>query len=260
MKLGDLQAAFASNVFSPTTMELASNSALTDRIRGGRLGPAERLHIYRRNIYAALRGAIGDLYPVVKAVVGDAFFAAAVDEFIRATPSQSGDLNEFGAGLAAFIERYAPADDLPYLSDVAKMEWAWHLAFHAADAGALDLVRLAAVPAESHAMLKFSLHPTAHLLSSTFPLFDIWRVNQAEYKGDMQLDWQTSGDRLLVFRPDVEVQMHQLDQASFVFLSAIEAGRTLEAAAGEALAVDAQFQLQTRLIEFVQMKLVVDFS
>jgi hypothetical protein len=260
MKLGDLQIAFCNNMFSPTTSQLASKSMLTDRIRGGHLSPADRLSIYRHNVFSNLRGALSDLYPIIENVVGKAFFAAMADYFIRVTPSCSGDLNLFGAEFAAFIKAYTPASDLPYLVDVAKMEWAWHCAFHAADANALDLARLASVPAESHALLKFKLHPSAQLLASPFPLFDIWRVNQPEYEGDMQLDWKTAGDHLLVFRPDVEVEMRQLDAASFAFLSALCEGHTLEVAASNGFAVDEQFPLQTKLIEFVQMNLVVDFS
>jgi hypothetical protein len=260
MKLGDLQIAFCNNMFSPTTSQLASKSMLTDRIRGGHLSPADRLSIYRHNVFSNLRGALSDLYPVVKKIVGETFFAAMADYFIRVTPSRSGDLNEFGAEFAGFIKAYTPASDLPYLVDVAKMEWAWHCAFHAADANALDLARLASVPAESHAALKVKLHPSARLLASPFPLFDIWRVNQPEYEGDMQLDWKTAGDHLLVFRPDVEVEMRQLDAASFAFLSALCDGGSLEAATGKALTMNEQFPLQTKLIEFVQMNLVVDFS
>jgi hypothetical protein len=252
MKLGDLQIAFCDTMFSPAALQLTpqrvSESMLTDHVRGGRLSPADRLNIYRHNVFSNLRGALSDLYPVVKKTVGDTFFAAAADNFIRVTPSRSGDLNLFGAEFAAFIKAYAAASDLPYLVDVAKMEWAWHCAFHAADANALDLARLASVPEELHAALKFKLHPSAQLLASPFPLFDI------------QLDWETAGDHLLVFRPDVEVEMRQLDAASFTFLSAVSVGNTLEGAANKAFAADEQFPLQTKLIEFVQMNLVVDFS
>jgi hypothetical protein len=260
MKLGDLQIAFCNNMFPPTTLQLASKSMLTDCIQGGHLSPAERLSIYRHNVFSNLRGALSDLYPIVKKIVGGTFFAVMADYFIRVTPSRSGDLNEFGAEFAAFIKAYTPASDLPYLVDVAKMEWAWHCAFHAADVNALDLARLASVPAESHAALKFALHPSAQLLASPYPLWNIWRVNQPEYEGYMQLDWKTPGDQLLVFRPDVEVEMRQLDATSFAFLSALRDGDSLDAAAEKAFAVDEQFPLQVKLIEFVQMNLVVDFS
>lgn len=257
MRLDELQRAFSDDVFSAAS---DSASRVAAEIHGGKLGAAKRLAIYRHNVFSALRGALADLYPVTKAIVGAAFFEAAGDAFIRVTPSLSGDLNNFGAGFADFIKGYAPARELAYLPDVARMEWAWHLAFHAQNARALDLARLAAVPAEAHAQLKFLLHPSSQLMQSVYPLFDIWRVNQPDYAGDMQLNWDQGTEHLLIFRADVEVEMHKLDAGSFTFLSRVGEGGTLEAAAEAALEVDAAFPLQARLAEYVQMGLVVDFS
>lgn len=53
------------------------------RVRAG-------LDIYRNNVFYSLGQALGDIYPVIKALVGDEFFGAMAREFVRAGPRRSG--------------------------------------------------------------------------------------------------------------------------------------------------------------------------
>ena len=73
---------------------------------------------------------------------------------------------------------------LAYLPDVARLEWAWHRAFHAADRAPLALERLAAVPPERYGQVRFRLHPSAQFIASDYPLLRIWEVNQPAYAGE----------------------------------------------------------------------------
>jgi len=57
---------------------------------------AARVSIYRNNVYSNYRNALRASYPVVCRLVGRAFFDTAVDAFVRARPSTSGDLNAYG--------------------------------------------------------------------------------------------------------------------------------------------------------------------
>ena len=82
---------------------------------------AERLAVYRNTVRTNYRNALGATYAVVQRLVGAPFFNAAVDAFVSEYPSTSGDLNDYGAQVADFIEGYAPARDLPYLPDVARL-------------------------------------------------------------------------------------------------------------------------------------------
>src|ERR1700693_4340650 len=85
---------------------------------------AERIAIYRRTMFTNYRNALGATYPVVQKLVGTFFFEAAVAEFVRACPSRSGDLNAYGDTFGVFLAGFPPAADLPYLGDVARLEWA----------------------------------------------------------------------------------------------------------------------------------------
>lgn len=226
-------------------------------IRGGKLPVLRRLEIYRHNVYSNLRGALKDIYPVVLSVVGEAFFHTAADACIAVYPSRGGDLNQFGGHWAAFLASYPHAASLPYLADVARLEWAWHQAFHASDAPPFDFARLADIPADEHGKLGFLLHPTVGLVRSEYPLLRIWQVNQAHYQGEMAVDWQVGGDFLIVRRDELNnVVIASIANAEFAFLDALSRHANLEDATASARAVDSAFDLPACLIRAVQSGLI----
>ena len=79
--------------------------------------------------------------------------------WIVAQPSPSGDLNDYGGAFADFLAAYPHAVELPYLADVARLEWLVQAVYYAADAGPADLSALAATPPERCGELRFALAP-----------------------------------------------------------------------------------------------------
>jgi hypothetical protein len=183
------------------------------------------MEIYRGNVLANRRGALRASYPVVLRLVGDAFFDEAAAQYAGRTPSRSGDLHEYGDAFANFLEGYAHARSLPYLADVARLEWACHDCSHAADAGAFDFAALARVPAERHAGLRFLLHPAARLLRSSHPVVAIHAANQPGRDGTPAR--REGGDHALVYRRGLEVAVESLDPAEWAFLARLAEGATL---------------------------------
>ena len=186
----------------------------------------------------------------------------AADQFARLHPSRSGDLNQFGSELAGFLGTYPHASDLPYLFDVARLEWAWHEAFHAGDTPPFDLARLAVIPAEEYGALRFKLHPTVRLIQSHFPILRIWQVNQPAFTGEMAVDWDGPSESLLIHRDTVDgasVLIERVSGAAHAFLHALVQQSTLEEAAARALDKDTTFDLQGFLLESVQSGVIIDF-
>jgi hypothetical protein len=227
-------------------------------IRAGPLSAARRIEIYRHNVFSTQRGALADLYPITRRIVGAAFFDHLADAFIRVTPSPAGDLNQFGREWSAYLAAHKDVAELPYLPDVARLEWHWHGAFHAADAAAFDVARLASVPAEQHGALRFQCNPATVLMTSRFPLFNIWQVNQPDYAGEMTIDWEVPGDHLVISREGVECTLRVVAPAEYAFLQALLAGEPLEAAADAGFAGDDEFDLQSTLIEAIRSQLITD--
>lgn len=89
---------------------------------------------YRNNVAVSLGQALGRRFPVIQRLVGDEFFAALARAYLAADPPRSPVLMEWGAGFADFLAGFRPLAGWPFMADVARIEWARGLAFHAADA------------------------------------------------------------------------------------------------------------------------------
>jgi hypothetical protein len=218
--------------------------------RAGSAGGAERMAVHRRSVFANYRTALAATYPVVHRLVGTPFFEAAVDGFVHAHPSRSGDLNLYGAAFGEFLAGYAPAADLPYLADVARLEWTIDEVNRAADSTpAPDIVlgALAIVPAERAPALGLRVAPSCRLIRSEFPILRIWKVNQPEYSGDDRVALDEGADRLVVRRDARGIVLERISSGLFAWLEALSAGAPLAPAIESACGADAAFDLGAAL-------------
>ena len=252
--LSELQRGFAAATVFGDSTALASLG-----VRDHRLGAAERMAIYRNNVFANYRKALSATYPVVQALVGRAFFGAAVEIFVRAHPSTRGDVNRYGGALARFLASYPPAHGLPYLPDVARLEWAIDQAAIAAEAGALDLESLAAVAESALGSLRFDLHPSARFVVSPYPIFRIWQANQPGHESDEPVDLGEGRDRLLVVRGVDGVWIDRLTPGAYAFLVALGRNLALSDAVERAATADAAFDLGDALRRYIAARAIVAF-
>lgn len=226
--------------------EAAVLEVLEEDVRRGR----RRLAAYRRGIFGNLCNALLTSYPVVSRIVGLAFFREAARRYILANPSRSGDLNDYGESFAGFIGGYPHARELPYLADVARLDWLVQATRHAADRSPVDLAILASIPAERYGDLVFELDPTCSRMDSAWPVHAIWQVNQEDYLGDMRVDFSRGG-RVLLRRDMGVVSIESLSAAEATFLDALASRTPLARATATALQADAGFDFGARLQEWM---------
>ncbi|ALL13137.1 DNA-binding domain-containing protein [Caulobacter henricii] len=146
------------------------------------IGPA--FEIYRNNYRQGLARALAQSFPVVQLLVGDAFFGAMALEYVELTPPTSRLLRAYGETFADFIGRFAPAATVPYLADVAKLEFALVQSFYADDLEDEPIRDLAAIGVESQLQWRSS----TQLIGSQYPIVSIWRAHIAGEHLD-GLDW-----------------------------------------------------------------------
>ena len=268
--LRELQQAFAEAVLAPdgTAPDFGiagpagvGDVAATARNAGvaGSTHAADRIGIYRNAMRANYRNALRASFPVVLRLVGEPFFHAAVDAFARAHPSASGDLNVYGHAFGDFLAGYPHAAGLPYLADVARLEWAVDEAQRAADGSPAPdqvLAALAATAPERLPTLRLQLDPSCRLVASEYPVLHIWRANQArgvdddgagQEEGDDRVSLDEGGDLFLVRRGDEGVTLVRVGAGEHAFLVALAAGLRLGAALDAAQRADAGFDLGATL-------------
>ena len=253
--LRELQLGFAATVLD------GAEGDFDRHVRAAGLSGARRLGVYRNNALLSLTGALEAVYPVVRRVVGEGFFQYAAAQYIARHPSRSGDLHEFGEHFPAFLQSFAPAADLVYLPDVARLEWMYHQVFHAAGHRPLDLAALAQVPVERQGELRFQLHPATRLLESAFPILRIWQVNQNGYGGDATVDLSEGGVKLLmVRRENLEIEFLPLEDGEFDLLRALAGDCDFTTACERAMAAQPTLDLPACFHRHVSQGVLVAFQ
>lgn len=244
--LRDIQDRFTQAIFDTEA------ARIDDVVLGGALAPADRLDIYRNNVLVNYRNALRDTYPALVRLVGDEFFNAATRRYARTHPSQSGDLHDYGETFADFLERFEPARALPYLPDMARLEWAMHRVFHAADALAVSPADFSGLAEARMPALRLLLHPATRLLSSIYPVLRIWQVCQpGQERSETSVDVDEGGQCLLVIRRDYAVHLELLSSGEYALLVSLQAGNTLGAAVEAALRAQSDFDLGAGLARHV---------
>lgn len=187
------------------------------------------LRIYRNNVVYSLVQALRAQFPLVEKIVGAAFFGALARDHVLASPPREAALTFYGTSLPEFIAASPACSALPYLPDIARLELLCQYALHAADADALDPQRLAALAPEALEDARFTLHPSAALIASRYPLEQIRQTALREDAPALQL---TAGqpEHLLVYRPFVEVLVAALDPPAFLLLRQLQQELTLSEA------------------------------
>ncbi len=126
-----------------------------------------------------------------------------------------------------------------YLIDIARFEWAYVDALNAADATTLELHQLAS--ALDAGNLTFTFQPSTRLLRSPFPVLAIWQAHQGD--DDRAVDLSAGEDRLLIHRPQMQVEILQLEVAQYAFVQELYHGEPLARALDHAMSIDAGFDL-----------------
>ena len=206
----------------------------------------ERMDIYRRAIFANYRKAMAATYPTVQRILGDAIFAATVDAYVRAQPSASGDLNDYGDTFGAFLARHPPVEALPCLPDVARLEWAIDEVNRAAE-GSLSpervLEALAAVAPERLPGITLRLAPRCRLVTSDHPIMSIWQGRASAHADDPRAPTNVAADKLAVRRDPDGIVVERMPGGDFAWLAALAAGAPLAAAIDAAQQADPAFDL-----------------
>ncbi len=239
--LHEIQQAFASGVLN-TELQTVIVSALVTK----KADPADRFSIYRGNVRAIWRNALSGAYPVLLQLLGEDFFDFLARDYGRLYPSQSGDLNRFGAQFSEFLRATNTLDDYPYCPAVAELEWRVHCAYYARDCAPLSLARLLQEQGSAVQECRLKLHPSVSLFNSSFAAVDIWLAHQGDEVEPLAVPL-TQASRAVIVRPEWQVEVVSVDAAAYAALQALESGDTLGMALEAALASDPQFDVANQL-------------
>lgn len=236
--LGKFQNDFANHLLGEDKLPLG--------LSGSQASLSRRLSVYRNNVFYSLTNALGDLYPVVRQLVGEEFFRHLARHYLIKSPPARASMVHLGSDFPNFLEQDELETGLDYLADVARLELARHESFHARNCKAPEPETFQQLGVEKLMSCRFSLHPSLRLLKSRWAVHSIWAAHQDEQKdlGFVQLE---EPEAALVIRPETNPLIYAVEPALIDFLNQLSEDKNLSCAIEQTLENNPGFDAGTAL-------------
>ena len=235
--LADLQRAFCDALRSPD----APAPELLEQLLDDGFAP-QRINVYRNNFVVLNGDALAEMYPVVQRLIGEDAFRLLASAYVRRYPPMGRTLLLYGDRFAEFLAGVPELSALPYLPDVARLEYAWSRSYHAEDAAPLTASELNAIEPHAFDRVRLVPHPSLSCLASAYPVLRIWQSNQHEDPQEV-VSLDEGPCRMVLIRPYMEVETRAVNEGALRFLEQLQAGKSVAAAYADAATADAAFDL-----------------
>lgn len=216
--------------FSQNLASSASDRPLLNP-QGGVTGE-ERMEVYAKGYRARIRESLAEVYEGVHHVLGSERFDELSELYARRYPSHNYNLNYAGRHLPELLPHFSASRSLPFLSDLAKLEWLVWEAFHSFDGAPLQPSQIQEIPMEEWENMKIVFQPSVRLITSDWPILDLWLARHRR-AGEPPLDWVGRPQRVLVGRKEDQVRCELLDSNQYRLLEGLLAGKSLGQACEE---------------------------
>jgi hypothetical protein len=203
------------------------NTSIERSIETNGISADKRMEIYYNNVIGAIVNALQDTFDTVYKLVGDEFFRFAVRQYIKTEQPSSGDLGEFGASFPQFLGQFPPCKKLPYLEDIATLNWYRHLAYGAKDEPQYTVENTSTLIKNSIENLILITHSSSKLLTSTHPLDVIFSVCHDNEHDTDTIELPQRGCRLLIYRKGYHLTHLVLSEPEYFFLESIIQNNTI---------------------------------
>ena len=205
---------------------------------------SRRFNIYRNNRAVSLIESLKATFPAVNKLVGDEYFSAVARNFIDVHPPQSAVMAEYGGEFGEFIRQSPNAKNIPYVADLAALEWARLQSYHSSDAEILPLdTLLSKAQPSQYDSLVFSVLPSLYQLSSRWPVGSLWSeiTSPAAQTADKPAFDMNVSEHIVVLRREYEVFVQVLPESGAMLLERLKRGDSLQEAVSSVTQHDPEF-------------------
>ncbi len=192
----------------------------------------DRLSVYSGGYTARMHESMTEAYEAVKKVLGRPDFWQLAQDYAAKFPSRHYNLNYAGRFLPEFLKTDERLKKIPFLEDLARLEWKIMEAFHAFDTQAVTPSEFAAVPLEDWEQAKLFFQPSVSIEKSEWPVLDIWKTRREDV--ELPAKVKKAPQQVLVFRIGTEVHAKAIDAKHYAFMQALLSGERLSDALGKA--------------------------
>jgi hypothetical protein len=225
MSLGRVQLLLLSGLAEAPRLPPHEQEALFRRPPEGSV--SGRWDVYTSGYLARLVEALENDYPAVRRILGSKRFWELTERYLKDFPPRSYDVGRVGERLAVFLGTDGLIESLPFLGDLARLEWQIAESFVAPDSEPLRWTDLQRMAPDEVADLPLSLRPGVALLRSPWPLLDLWKCKDRETE---EISVRVEGrppSRVLVSREEGEVRCRDVGETDARFIEAVRWGGSL---------------------------------
>ncbi len=227
MSLKEIQDKLKNTLLQPEYKLSNTEDSFEALFESNHISIRERLKVYHSNVVGSLVDAIQENFPLLENLVGDVFLREMARHFVFNNPPKSASLFAYGEDFPSFINTYEQAKTLPYLSDIAALEWALHGAYYAKDDHTLKPDTLAQLTHEELPLVQINLRASAALVTSRYPLIELRKFCLNDGKGTAPNLEEEQTCKLLITRPHLEVQITPLQEDEYHALTLLSQNKLL---------------------------------
>ena len=207
-----------------------ANSTLLEIIEDNLNIPKESgIAIYKNNALGAQLSSLKSIYSTCELLVGETCFKQLAFSYLRTHPMRKPDLNTFAETFPNFIQQLQQHEStlgqVPYLSDIAKLELNLNQAYYAQKHCIFDIDAFSNLSTNEQSQVTFMLNHSLHLISSCYPLKMIWDAHQAE--SIQAFNIEEGNYSYLIHRPEYKAEILPIPFEHYEFLFAIKNRLTL---------------------------------
>ncbi len=206
--------------------------------RSRSLEAADRLAIYANAYYARLIECIGDVFPVLKRVLGEEMFDGFAFDYLQSHPSKSYTLNILGDRFVDFLRETRPdpdgeqddADWADLLIDLARLEWTIYDVFDGPGTEqekTLEASDVAGVEPETWLGMRLQTVPCLQLVEAGYPVNTFYSAVRAS-EGELEIPFpDPSRSYVAISRRDYIVRRYDLTRPQYELLAVLQRGGTI---------------------------------
>ncbi|KEQ18356.1 HvfC/BufC N-terminal domain-containing protein [Endozoicomonas numazuensis] len=190
------------------------------------LTPEQGLNVYRNSIHEVTIRALKLTFPVTHRLLGEECFRGTLSQYIRHADFSDHSLENVGQDLHEYVARLPELEQLVYLPDLILLELRIHQCELQPESPSMSLDEIQTAIQQGTAS-QFHLPTHATLLTSDYPVLDIWQMHQEFDEPEMNLD-DYFPSRILIDQHNHQATCFALSQEQFELLSTLSEQPDLE--------------------------------
>lgn len=176
----------------------------------------QRLQIHFNNFRETLSDSLSGMFPALTAFVGDAFVKGALKEFCTTYPPEQASLSGYGEQFSKFLADHQVSEQLPYISDIVRLEWALH---------SLQQVDEIQYDTENECN-DYILSENIRFVDSKFPLMSLWSVAVGQLPPEA-VHIEQGGQTVVALLREGEISLLALDDAEEDLLRTMDSDKKI---------------------------------